>query len=96
MQTMYEDFIACSGSWEKSTLFRTITSSKKNQRRGCRKWLTRRQMLVHFKDPKLVAAIIHRKMKDKTLRKSEVRRHPEVPSHLASKSALHFLEVQVF
>ena len=83
MQAMCEDFMACKGAWEKSTLFRRITSSKKNKKRGCRKWLTKSQLLEHFKDPKIVAAIIHRKMNDKILRKNEVRWHPEVPSHLA-------------
>ena len=82
MQALYEDFISCSGEWTKSMLYRRITNSQKHQKRGCRKWLTKQQLLEHFKNPKVVKALIRRKMLDKTLRKTEVRWHPEVPGYL--------------
>ncbi|CAE7278646.1 unnamed protein product [Symbiodinium pilosum] len=60
-------------------VYKRITSSRRNQKRGCRKWLTFDQLLEVFKSKSVVEALVQRKMSDKTLRRTEVRNHPEVP-----------------
>ena len=85
MQTLYEDYIACAGVWRKSMVYKRITSSRRNQKRGCRKWLTFDQLLEVFKSKSVVEALVQRKMSDKTLRRTEVRNHPEVPGNVHKK-----------
>ena len=79
MTTLYEDFMQCGGRWQNSTILKTIRKIHRNGRRAARKWLTKQQMLEHFKDPKIVQAIIVRKETDKELAKLEIRDHPELP-----------------
>lgn len=75
---LYEDFWACQGNWTKSTIYRTMSNSFQNKRRGKRRWLTRKQLLPHFdNDESVVDGIIDRKMNDAELRKNEIRSHPE-------------------
>ncbi|CAK9093973.1 Uncharacterized protein SCF082_LOCUS44188, partial [Durusdinium trenchii] len=78
---LYEDFWACGGEWTNSAIYKEITNSSENKKRGVRRWLTRTQMLPFFdNDPDIVDGIIARKLADEQLRESEVRDHPELPS----------------
>ena len=83
MSTLYEDFMATGGAWEKGVVLKQIRSRDRNGNRACRKWLTKKQLLRHFEgDEELVEALIIRKETDADWSKSEVRPHPECPGYL--------------
>ena len=79
MITLYEDFMQGGGRWQNSTILKTIRKIHGNGRRATRRWLTRQQLLEHFKDEQVVQAIILRKETDKQMAKLEIRDHPELP-----------------
>ncbi|CAE7367143.1 unnamed protein product [Symbiodinium sp. CCMP2592] len=81
MSTLYEDFVSTGGKWKNGIIYKTVTSKRKNSSLGCRKWLTRSQLLQHFDNDKdIVDAVILRKETDPELRQKEIREHPECPS----------------
>ena len=80
MSTLYEDYMSTGGDWSKGVVLKQIRSSDRKASKGCRKWLTRKQLLKHFEnDRELVDGIIVRKETDDELLKTEVRDHPECP-----------------
>eukprot|EP00438_Fugacium_kawagutii_P020286 Skav228958 [mRNA] locus=scaffold2141:10535:12342:+ [translate_table: standard] len=78
---LYEDFWKSSCDWRKTTIYREVTNTLENKKAGCRRWLTRKQMLPIFdNDEGVVDGIIMRKCNDPDLAATETRKHPEEPS----------------
>ena len=84
MSSLYDDFIGCSGEWKNSAILKTIRNLHKNGRRAVRRWMTKSQLETHFKDPKMVKALILRKESDPELLANEVRDHPDIPGYLTA------------
>eukprot|EP00438_Fugacium_kawagutii_P021620 Skav212204 [mRNA] locus=scaffold754:755188:756150:- [translate_table: standard] len=77
---LYEDFWKSSCDWRKTTIYREVTNTLENKKAGCRRWLTRKQMLPIFdNDEGVVDGIIMRKCNDPDLAATETRKHPEEP-----------------
>ena len=90
MSTLFEDFMSTGGDWSKGVVLKQIRSTDRKAARGCRKWLTRKQLLKHFEgDKDLVDGIIIRKETDEDLLRSEVRDHPECPGNLTQIQAMN-------
>ena len=92
MTTLYEDFVSTGGKWKNGIIYKTVTSKRKNSSLGCRKWLTRAQLLQHFNDDaEIVDAVILRKETDPELRGKEIREHPECPGNSPKLSNLAYM-----
>ncbi|CAE7469344.1 unnamed protein product [Symbiodinium sp. CCMP2592] len=79
MSALYEDFLAVSGNWRNSMVYKTIKSTSRTGRRGIRRWLTRSQLENHFGDKAIVDAMVLRKETDEYLKQTEIREHPDCP-----------------
>ena len=76
---LYDAWASCSeGSWSKSQFLMQIRHRHLSKKRGCRKWLTAREMNSIFGED-LAQQIRDRKLFDTELFEKEVRCHPELP-----------------
>ena len=74
---LYEDFYNCAGEWKHSTVYKEVTSTSRDKKQGIRRWLTRDELMTHFKRKEVVDNIILRKETDPVLLELECRAHPE-------------------
>lgn len=66
------------GNWKKGIVWKEVIQKHKGTSRGVRKWLTRVQLISHFRTKQIADAVIQRKVSTPDLAE-EVREHPELP-----------------
>ncbi|OLQ14948.1 hypothetical protein AK812_SmicGene837 [Symbiodinium microadriaticum] len=75
---LFEAWEKCQGDWKTSSIYLNLKSISRTRRTGVRVWMTRAEVIAKFGETS-ADAIILRKQGDEKLRKSEIRRHPELP-----------------
>lgn len=85
MQVLFEQWLSAGEDWSKSKLVQSMQSKKSFQKRGARRWFTRQELALKYKDAQgsanynVADEIIKEKKKDPTSAEQCVRKHPDAP-----------------
>ena len=79
MAILYEQYTACEGKWTRSSLVVSLRERHSTKKRGCRKWLTFRQLCDKYQSIEAAEEIIMNKLSDETMAKQDVKPHPDAP-----------------
>lgn len=79
---MFEQWASVDGIWRESAFFLTLTSEKRNKKRGARAWLTQSEIAQRYGSADVAQAIVDAKIADDKLRELHVRVHPDCPEPL--------------
>ncbi|CAJ1414705.1 unnamed protein product, partial [Effrenium voratum] len=74
--TMFEAWLSTGGEWSQSSFYMNLKQTQRLTRRGCRRWLLRKEMEDKW-GPDIAGAMITRKELDPDLSMTETRVHPE-------------------
>ena len=77
LQVLMEQWASCNGCWAQSELLFQIRQKKKHRQFGCRRWLTRSELLGKFGSTDVADQIIQAKLCDDEASKTHVRANPD-------------------
>ena len=75
---LFEDWLQSGENWSKSKLLIRLRNKNSNAKKGCRKWLTRAEMVTRWGED-VAQAMIDAKENDPERARKEIRPHPELP-----------------
>ncbi|CAE7356329.1 unnamed protein product [Symbiodinium microadriaticum] len=78
MAVLWEGWVQSRGNWHSSQLLLTLQSTRKNRRRGGRRWMTEAQLAERYGQD-VAQEIIEHKSTDAVLRRTQVKNHPDCP-----------------
>ena len=78
LQLLLEQWTAAEGQWQHSDFYIQLKTKHRNRKFGCRKWLTRSEMLTKYGSATIVDDIIAAKMSDDAVKAQQVRAHPDL------------------
>ena len=79
MAILYEQYTACDGKWSRSSLVVSLRERHSTKKRGCRKWLTFKQLIDKYQSVEAAEEIIMNKLSDERMAKEDVKPHPDTP-----------------
>ena len=79
MAILYEQYTACDGKWSRSSLVVSLRERHSTKKRGCRKWLTFKQLIDKYQSVEAAEEIIMNKLSDERMAKEDVKPHPNTP-----------------
>ena len=78
LQMLLEQWTMAQGQWQQSDFYIQLKQKKRNRKFGCRKWLTRSEMLAKFGSATVADEIIAAKLHDENVEATQVRAHPDL------------------
>ena len=84
---MFESWLTSSEDWKSSKLLLTLRSKTSKTKRGLRRWMTFQQMVAQWGE-EIALEMKNHKEADEHLRKTEIRRHPDLPKRDDSRLQL--------
>ena len=75
---LLEQWTMAQGQWRHSDFYMQLKQKKRNRKFGCRKWLTRSEMLAKFGSASVADEIIAAQMHDENVKATQVRAHPDL------------------
>ncbi|CAE7609000.1 unnamed protein product [Symbiodinium sp. CCMP2592] len=78
MAVLWEGWVQCQGNWHSSELLLTLQSSRKNKRRGARRWMTVKELVDRY-GQEVADEVVEYKSRDPVLRKTQIKCHPDCP-----------------
>ena len=88
LQVLLDEWMQCSGQWQKSTLFERMTAKKSCRKHGARVWLTRGQIATKYGDQKVADEICDAKLLDPAIKETHTKSHPDAPNSEARSNRL--------
>lgn len=82
---LFEQWAECSGNWQKSSLYLQMRESRTNRKHGCRRWMTRKQVIEKW-GQKIGDEICDLKLSDPESSRTQVKNHPDHPTSEAGAS----------
>ena len=79
MAVLYEQYTACDGKWTRSSLVVSLRERHSTKKRGCRKWMTFKQLCDKYQSVQAAEEIIMNKLTDEVMAKQDVKPHPDAP-----------------
>lgn len=79
LQILFEEWAASKEVWKNSEIVLQMRSRHTNKVRGARRWITEREIATKYQSAEIAAEIVHRKLSDEQLRRTQVRDHPDLP-----------------
>ena len=79
MALLYEQYTACDGKWTRSSLVVSLRERHSTKKRGCRKWMTFKQLCDKYQSVQAAEEIIMNKLTDEVMAKQDVKPHPDAP-----------------
>lgn len=85
MQVLFEQWLSSGEDWSRSKLIQSMQKKESFQKRGARRWFTRQELALKYKDAQgsanydVADEIIKEKKKDPTSAEQCVRKHPDAP-----------------
>ena len=80
MQELYERWLSCGENWRKSSWAVSLSGSKKEQKRGCRRWMTAQQIKSKYNETgegdEIAAEIVQLKL----TMPGQSKPHPDLPA----------------
>lgn len=84
MQVLFEQWLASSEDWSKSSLIQSMQQNTAFRKKGSRKWFTKDELAKKYNnDYEIAESIIAEKTKDPTTAEQCVRPHPDCPHKLS-------------
>lgn len=87
---MFEEWAGSEEDWSKSNLIIQMKSRNKHSKKGCRRWLTQREISDKYSSEEIAADIVRLKLEDSKARASTVRDHPDLPGREDMRQFLVF------
>ena len=78
MQLLLEQWASCNGMWRSSDFYIELKKKTRHRSFGCRKWLTKAELLVKYQSAEVVEAIVGAKRADAEVEKEFTRAHPDM------------------
>ena len=76
---LFEHWLQAHENWKASKLLVTLRSKTGSKKKGLRRWLTKADLVLMYKDEDVVQSIVDAKENDKQLCATQVRKHPDCP-----------------
>lgn len=87
LTAIYERWLACGENWKQSSWVVSMKQNHEHQKRGCRRWMTRKQIELKYNDmgngAELAAEIIREK-EENGVEGIDWKKHPELPHRVDS------------
>lgn len=80
LTVLFEEWAGSGEDWNSSELVVQMKHSRRHTKRGCRKWLTRQQLIDKYHSAETADDIIQHKLDNQMLSKTQVRWHPDLPA----------------
>lgn len=90
LQVLFEEWAGSEEDWSKSNLIIQMRSRNKHSKKGCRRWLTQREIADKYGSAEIAADIVRLKLEDRKARASTVRDHPDLPGREDMRQFLVF------
>ena len=90
LQVLFEEWAGSEEDWSKSNLIIQMRSRNKHSKKGCRRWLTQREIADKYGSADIAADIVRLKLEDNKTRASTVRDHPDLPGREDMRQFLVF------
>ena len=79
LQVLMEQWASCEGHWSQSEFYLSIRQKAKHRSYGCRKWLTRAELITKYGSTEIANQIIQAKLDDEEASQTMVvRDHPDL------------------
>lgn len=79
LQVLQDAWTECQGNWSTSNFYKKITGRSTVSEQGCRRWMTRAQLVRKYDSSDYADHIIAAKNRDEELRETHVKDHPDAP-----------------
>ena len=77
LQMLFEQWTQCKGQWKESEFMISLKQKRRNRAYGCRRWMTKNEIIQKFGDVEIAEQIIAAKMDD-SVKGDQVRAHPDL------------------
>ena len=81
LEVLREQWESCNGEWSKSQIYLSLKKTQAERKRGQRRWMTRRDLIVKHDSVEVADRIIANKMNNEETRAAQTKAHPDDPDN---------------